>query len=237
MYISRLDGEPLLAQVGAQIAAETILEAIAERGCANVALQADPEFFGMFTLLAECPNIDWSKLTLFPVTENRDAKRSRDVLHERFLRHIPGLKQDRFPGRLHEIQLDSDSLAEELRRLEEILSEHEIDLLCPSVGADGTLAGNKPEADFASESSYLLIRERKNDSGTDFNERITLSPQGILRAKTVLVLASGAEKAKAVNDTVYGDPSPRVPASILREHDKCTLLLDYRAAAQLDRIA
>jgi glucosamine-6-phosphate deaminase len=54
-----------------------------------------------------------------------------------------------------------------------------------------------------------------------------------MAAKKILVLANGANKAKAVYGMVRGEVTENVPASILQNHADCTLICDEAAASLL----
>jgi glucosamine-6-phosphate deaminase len=57
----------------------------------------------------------------------------------------------------------------------------------------------------------------------------------IMESRHVVVLAIGERKAQAVAGMVEGPITADLPGSILQMHQKCTLLLDEPAAAQLKR--
>ena len=51
--------------------------------------------------------------------------------------------------------------------------------------------------------------------------------------EVILVLASGRNKAKALEEMVEGTVSPKNPATILQSHKDCTLIIDRDAAYRL----
>lgn len=51
-----------------------------------------------------------------------------------------------------------------------------------------------------------------------------------MRAKKILLLASGKNKAQAVYDMLKGPVSENCPASILQRHPNCIVVLDEEAA-------
>ena len=55
----------------------------------------------------------------------------------------------------------------------------------------------------------------------------------ILKAATIYCSVPDERKAEAVRATLEGPITPEVPASILREHDSATLIIDQPAASQL----
>ena len=55
----------------------------------------------------------------------------------------------------------------------------------------------------------------------------------IMAAKKIVIMANGANKAKAVWGLVKGEVTEEVPASILQRHADCTLICDEAAASLL----
>lgn len=55
----------------------------------------------------------------------------------------------------------------------------------------------------------------------------------IMDARRILLLATGENKAEAVQKTVEGPISAMCPASVLQMHERVTVLLDEAAAAGL----
>ena len=62
-------------------------------------------------------------------------------------------------------------------------------------------------------------------------EAMSMGIGTIFRARHIVLLASGAEKAEAVRDAVQGAITPAVPASILQLHPSVTLIVDDEAGA------
>ncbi len=55
-------------------------------------------------------------------------------------------------------------------------------------------------------------------------------------SKEVILLATGRSKAQAVAIALLGPVSGWIPASYLREHDRCTFYLDKSAAATFEQV-
>jgi 6-phosphogluconolactonase/glucosamine-6-phosphate isomerase/deaminase len=119
-------------------------------------------------------------------------------------------------GELHSraatvLQLDhSEGLAHELRGIElaafrRIGDEAPVDLAVLGLRADGHVAFDEP-------GSHL---------------------ETLLRARELLVLASGADRAAAMRTMLLGAPSAAAPASLLRAHPRLTVICDRDAAAEL----
>ena len=59
----------------------------------------------------------------------------------------------------------------------------------------------------------------------------TMGIETIMKAKKIVLIATGANKAETVKKSFFGPVTPEVPASILQLHPDCTIVLDAEAAA------
>lgn len=53
-----------------------------------------------------------------------------------------------------------------------------------------------------------------------------------MRAKSILVVVSGADKAEILNKVINGPITPEVPASILQLHPNATIVADEAALSK-----
>jgi len=124
---------------------------------------------------------------------------------------------------------------------EEIRSAGGIDLQVLGLGKDGHIGFNEPTSSLASRTRpKTLTRQTVEDNRRFFgaNEEpphaaITMGIGTILEARRVLLLASGAAKARAVALAVEGPVTASVSASALQMHRNATALVDREAAANL----
>ena len=133
-----------------------------------------------------------------------------------------------------------DIAAEAARYEALIAASGGIDLLLLGIGTNGHIAFNEPGSDFASRT-----REIRLDEATRIAEsRNFLDPASVpsvrsrwgLRqspARSILLLATGPEKAAAIAAAIEGPIGPACPASALRLHDNVHILCDEAAAAAL----
>ncbi len=128
----------------------------------------------------------------------------------------------------------------ECDRYDGVLDKFPRDVQLLGLGSNAHVAFNEPETPFDSrthavklEQSTITANARLFDDVSHVPlEAFTMGISDIMRAKKILVLASGESKAEAVYKTVKGEITERVPASILQTHADCTLIID-RAAAKL----
>ena len=55
----------------------------------------------------------------------------------------------------------------------------------------------------------------------------------IMKAKKILLIATGESKAEAVKGMIKGEVTPKLPASVLNEHKNAIIMLDKAAASLL----
>jgi 6-phosphogluconolactonase len=106
------------------------------------------------------------------------------------------------------------------------------DLILLGLGSDAHTASLFPGTAALDERQRLVVANRVDQLGTT---RITLSLPVINRARCVLFLVSGAEKAAAVWTTLRGPREPgRWPAQSIAPHPgRCLWMLDAAAASML----
>ena len=64
-------------------------------------------------------------------------------------------------------------------------------------------------------------------------QAITMGIASITRAKKIVIIATGENKAQAVYGMIKGPITTDVPASILQKHDNVVVILDKDAASKL----
>ena len=64
-------------------------------------------------------------------------------------------------------------------------------------------------------------------------QAFTMGLKNIMNAKKILILANGANKAKAVYGLVKGEVTENLPASVLQLHPDCIVIADEAAASLL----
>jgi len=135
------------------------------------------------------------------------------------------------------------------RNFEEICERYEeairgaggIDLQVLGIGKDGHIGFNEPASSLASRTRVKTLTRQTlaaNRAGFAVGEEqpqaaITMGIGTILEARRVLLLGSGAAKARAVALAVEGPVTASVTASALQLHRDVTLLVDRGAAANL----
>lgn len=129
----------------------------------------------------------------------------------------------------------------ECERYDKLLKSMRQDIQLLGLGENGHIAFNEPNTPFDSTTHVVNLTESTIKANSRLFKDITEVPKqaytmglsGIMRAKKVLILASGANKAEAVYKTVKDEINENCPASILQRHKNCTLIADREAAKLL----
>ena len=129
---------------------------------------------------------------------------------------------------------------EACRRYEEILaSVGQVDIQVLGIGQNGHIGFNEPDVCFSRGTHQVTLTESTIAANTRFFESVEQVPrqaysvgmQAIMQAKKILLIASGADKAEALQKSFFGPVTPQVPASILQLHQDVTVIADMDALA------
>ncbi len=126
----------------------------------------------------------------------------------------------------------------ECARYNALLETMQQDIQVLGIGSNGHIAFNEPGTPFGSVTHIVDLTESTiKDNSRLFKsidevprQAFTMGLKNIMNAKKILILANGANKAKAVYGLVKGEVTENVPASILQLHPDCTLVCDEAAA-------
>lgn len=137
---------------------------------------------------------------------------------------------------------ESEDEEAECVKYEESMKGHTVDIQVLGIGSDGHIAFNEPGTPFDSLTHLMDLTEqtRKDNArffDNDINQvpkrSITMGLASIMRAKKIIVIATGENKAEAVYGMLKGPKTTDCPASILQDHPDVTVLLDKEAASKL----
>jgi len=248
MNVKIMPDKTQMGKAAAAAGAEHIRRAIAERGAANIIVATGASQFEMLAALVAEPNINWNAVTGFHLDEYvglpiGHPASFRGYLWQRFVSKLP------LPLRaFHFLDGERDAKAE-CNRVAEIIRKHPIDVAFVGIGENGHLAFNDPPADFETEDPYLVVHLddacRRQQLGEGWfptfddvpKQALSMSVRQIMKSRAIICTVPDERKAEAVGNSVEGEVTPKVPASVLQKHENCTLFLDRPAASRLKRTA
>ena len=116
-----------------------------------------------------------------------------------------------------------------------------IDLQLLGIGHNGHIAFNEPSDTFSDGTHIVELTKSTIEANKRFFEceddvprkAISMGISYIMKAREIIMLATGAGKAEAVKAMINGEIDPGCPASILQSHPAVTVYLDEEAASLL----
>lgn len=137
--------------------------------------------------------------------------------------------------------LAEDVAAECLRYEWKVAELGHADLQLLGMGRNGHIGFNEPCADFPLSTHLVDLTESTIEANARFfasaddvpRQALTMGIGTIMKARKILVVVSGADKAEAVRKAFNGPITPEVPASILQLHPDVTLVGDEAALSGL----
>ena len=125
---------------------------------------------------------------------------------------------------------------------EKAMENVSVDIQVLGIGGNGHIGFNEPGTPFTEETHIVDLTEKTRSDNARFFENdinkvptqaITMGIATIMKAKKILLVAAGANKADAVAAMVNGPVDPACPASVLQNHPDVVVIVDEEAAAKL----
>lgn len=190
----------------------------------------------------EAGALDFSQVTTFNLDEYRgltpsDPQSYAYFMHRNLFDHV-NLR----PGSTHLPDgLNPDPAAESARYEAAIRAAGGVDLQLLGMGHNGHIGFNEPCGEFPLDTHSVDLAEstiRANTRFFDSSDQVprqayTMGIGTILRARRILIVVSGADKAEILKQAFYGPVTPQVPASVLQLHPDVTLVADTDALSAL----
>ena len=157
-------------------------------------------------------------------------------MHEQLFNHID-IKEENVHVPFGETGSPGEAVA-----YEESMKGITVDIQVLGIGADGHIAFNEPGTPFDSLTHITDLHPQtikdnarffKGDETQVPTKAITMGLATIMRAKKILMIATGVNKAEAIYNMIHGPKDPACPASILQDHPDVTVVLDKDAASKL----
>ena len=135
----------------------------------------------------------------------------------------------------------AEDLAAECRHYEEILANHPIDIQILGIVENAHIGVNEPGTPFDTPTQVVELTESTINANKRNFEKIEDVPTTAIsmgigskkKKKKVILIAYGEAKAEAIANTINGEMTIDVPASVLQNHPDVTIILDDAAASKL----
>ncbi len=242
MNIKRFDDEDALSAA----LATHVLESIIARPALVLGLPTGRTPLGLYRQLRQRSGgnqIDWSRVRTFNLDEFAGLAPANPGSYRAYMQAelFDHIAID--PANIGFLNGAAPVLTEECRRYDEaIAAAGGIDLQLLGIGANGHIGFNEPARGLSAHTHVAdLERETREANADRFGgdwtsvpaQALSMGMATILRAREIILIATGKEKATAVRGMIEGLISTRLPASMLQVHPRVTVMLDRAAAAKL----
>ena len=144
---------------------------------------------------------------------------------------------------VHFLDGNAEDTEEECARYDaEINNAGGIDVQLLGIGNNAHIGFNEPADEFTVGSFKVKLTDSTInankiyfDEGAMPHYALTMGIEQIMRAKKIVLIATGEKKAEAIKNMVEGEVTPQVPASILQNHKDVVIFLDEAAASLLNK--
>ena len=116
-----------------------------------------------------------------------------------------------------------------------------IDLQLIGIGLNGHIGFNEPADSFTNATNFIELTESTIQANRRFfvyekdvpRHALTMGIRTIMSARKILMIANGENKAGIIEQLLFGEITPRVPASVLQLHRNVTIVLDKQAGSKI----
>lgn len=140
------------------------------------------------------------------------------------------------------VHLPYGDTKEDCEAYERSMENVTVDIQVLGIGSNGHIGFNEPGTPFDEETHIVTLKEGTRKDNARFFENdinkvpthaITMGIATIMKAKKILLVATGENKADAISAMVDGPISTDCPASVLQNHKDVIVIVDKAAASKL----
>ena len=231
------------AEIG-RVAGETFVQTVLAKPDAVLGLATGATPLPTYAYMVEackCGKVSFKDVTTFNLDEYCDLPKTHKNSYFTFMHENLFSKIDIDPAHVHFLDGNApDADAESARYAAEIEAAGGIDIQFLGIGRNGHIAFNEPSDHFTNNAFKVHLTESTIEANSIYFDDVpmpryamTMGIGSVMRARKIVLVATGKSKAEAVRAMVRGEIDPHCPASILKAHPDCTVLLDKDAASLL----
>lgn len=196
---------------------------------------------GMYTKLAEMYNagkLDFSDVVTFNLDEYYPIKKSNSQSYDYFMNEQLFSKVNIQKHNVHIPNGETESPEEECGNYDaQINAIGGVDVQILGIGVNGHIGFNEPDSELISGTHITALTESTVKANSRFFESeadvptkaLTMGIATILKAKKIVLLASGKNKYDAVKALLSGNITTSVPATLLNVHNDVVVICDKEA--------
>ncbi|WP_127585229.1 glucosamine-6-phosphate deaminase [Paenibacillus koleovorans] len=179
--------------------------------------------------------VSFKSITTFNLDEYVGISTDHPESYHAYMNHHLFSHIDANPARIHIPDGNAADLKQECERYNALLDDaKQIDLQLLGLGHNGHIGFNEPDHALMSGTHVVKLKEETRSANARFFNHIdevpthalTMGVGTILKAKMILLVVRGADKAEIVHQALTGPITTECPASLLQTHPHVVVLLD-----------
>ncbi|MEC9488693.1 MAG: glucosamine-6-phosphate deaminase [Halanaerobium sp.] len=144
---------------------------------------------------------------------------------------------------IHLPQGNSENIEQVCREYDRKIARYKgIDLQVLGIGVNGHIGFNEPDNKLKTATHQVRLTEDTIKANSRFfsseeevpRRAVSMGMGSIMQARMILLLASGKQKALAIKNSISGEITTEVPASLLQLHPEVITIVDREAAMYID---
>ncbi|NIK76026.1 glucosamine-6-phosphate deaminase [Paenibacillus castaneae] len=225
-------------------AADLFINTVKQKPNAVLGLATGSTPVGIYDKIVETTiqnKISFSEVTTFNLDEYVGLKPENEqsyayYMNEHLFSHIDiPSEQTHLPNGM------AEDIEAECTRYETMLGDQPVDIQLLGLGHNGHIGFNEPDENLSGGTHAVKLKEETMKANARFfasmeevpQYAITMGVGSILKAKTIVLVVRGADKAEIVKEALTGPITTNVPASLLQTHAHVIVLLDREAGRML----
>lgn len=195
---------------------------------------------GMYERLTAM-DLDFSEVTTFNLDEYYPIQKTNEQSYHYFMNKHLYSKVNLAPKNIFIPNGETGNPEQECDNYEQAIKAHGgLDMQVLGIGQNGHIGFNEPGEMLNSYTHITKLTQNTIEANARFFESmdavpkqaLTMGVATIMRAKRILLLASGKEKARVVKALSGSVIDPEIPATILAAHNNVTVIADKAALGE-----
>lgn len=227
-----------------KVAADVFVEAIKANPEIILGLATGSSPIGIYKNLIknyEEGNISFKNVRTYNLDEYVGISRENDqsyyyFMHDNLFNHVDIVEEN-----VHVPYAYEGAYAESCKAYTEELKKVSVDIQLLGIGANGHIGFNEPGTSFDQETFIVELTEKTREDNKRFfasiddvpTHAITMGIADIMRAKKIVLIACGENKAEAVKMLLSEQVTTDFPASALHNHNDVIVVIDEAASKLL----
>jgi len=218
-------------------AAEFVKSQIMLKPASVIGLPTGSTPIGMYDKLSDL-DIDFSEVTTFNLDEYYPIKKDNNQSYYYFMNKNLYSRVNLKKENVFIPSGEADDAQKECENYEKLIKERGgLDLQVLGIGQNGHIGFNEPSDSLDAFTHITSLTENTIDANSRFFEKredvptkaLTMGIATIMKAKKILLLASGNEKKAIVSALLKNKIDTEIPATVLSMHSDVTLICDRAA--------